>query len=195
MIWVCIGAMLSPAPLLLHGVSMVWPYWPFSQVDVVTQGPILSANSDCVGYQVSMMTVRGFDDAYLKIRFPMAVSDMKAGVAKADAMPSEVSSPRGTITFGKDSDGVCKIVRFTGQNESGVEATVQTQAIVIRVAKAEPRTSVVALVVGTDNSPGIGEQKLVHVGHFFSPLSFWNYSEKKDMRFVDSQKAVVESSW
>jgi hypothetical protein len=183
-LWFLIGAVGSP--FVLYLVATFWPLWPASHVAVFTSGlrPLAGNAVGCLVYLVSISTDRGFDEAYLKMRFPMKVSDVKVGTASTDALSSENSVTMATAEVGKDANGECKIVQTAGTDASEVATKFIGSSVVIRTAKAQPQTRLYGSVVGSDErAPEKPELPVVHEGQFSTSLL--GYLAKRAIQFQD----------
>jgi hypothetical protein len=165
--WLLSGAILSQ--FVLYLVSTFWPIWSASHVDVIT-------------------TDRVFDDAYVKMRFPFKVSDVKAGTMPNDVLSTEKSISVGLTEVERSASGDCKVVQTIGTDESEVAAKVIGGSVVIQMAKFQPNARAMMVVVGRDEQPlDKTEPSVVHEGHFSS--SILGYLAKREVSFIDN--AVV----
>lgn len=182
--WVLFGAVVSPFVLSL--IATFWPYWPASHVDVSTSGirPLRGNATGCLVYRVIIGTDRGFDDAHLKIRFPMRVSDTIAGSLSSENLSTENGLAMAVEDIGKDPSGECKIFKTT-VDESEVTAKIIQRAVVIHLGKTQAKAIATAVVVGSDERElGKSISPVVHEGYFDSPLLA--YPAKRYISFHDS---------
>jgi hypothetical protein len=189
--WFLIGGLITP--LVLYLIATFWPFWPASHVDVETMKLPLSKGTaaGCVVYTVSISTDRGFDDAYLKMRFPMNISDMKAGIVASDALSTENVMSGSAGEVGRGPNGECKILQTVGQDESGMTVNMIQKAIVIQLAKVQAHMVADALVVGNDDrSPDKSERPVVHEGYFTTSLL--GYPAKRSISFCDNPCQVTK---
>jgi len=163
--WLLSGAILSQ--FVLYLVSTFWPIWPASHVDVMTSGGRSTSGNTvgCFSYMSIITTDRGFDDAYVKMRFPFKVSDVKAGTMPNDALSTEKSISVGLTEVERSASGDCKVVQTIGTDESEVAAKVIGGSVVIQMAKFQPNTRAMMVVVGRDEQPlDKTEPSVVHEG-------------------------------
>ena len=184
-LWFLVGVLVSP--LVLYFVATFWPFWPSSHVYVFTSGlrPQVGNAAGCLVYMVSISTDRGFDDAYLKIRFPMKISDLRAGTTPSDALSAEKFMSMSIGEIGRGANGNCKIFQTAGEDESEVTSKIIQRAVVIQLAKAQANTIANALVVGNDErDPDKSEPPVVHEGYFTTSLLA--YPARRSMSFSDN---------
>jgi hypothetical protein len=188
--WFLIGAIA--APFVLYLVSTFWPFWPASHVGVITSAlRIASGNAvGCVAYMVDIGTDRGFDHAYVKIRFPFKVSDVKAGTRPTAALSTENSMTsvlaksgraRMTLVGLRTPQGPTNPKNREGHRKRGRHS----------ILKFQPNTQAAALLVGADEYPlDKTEPPVVHEGHFGS--SILGYLAKREITFQDNAVVIAK---
>ena len=185
-----VGAVASPA--VLYGIATYWPFWPASHAYVDTfplQGVGRNARG-CLAYHITMLSDRGIDDAYLKFRFPMRVSDVKAGRARSDALPSENVNAEGMEEFAKDETGACRVRTLNGVIENDVTTNISEHSVEIRLGRIPTRMATVIAVVGSDEkSPGEPESPPQHSGFF--GWTMLGYSAHRPVAFADHMLAFM----
>ncbi len=173
-------------PVVLYLVATFWPFWPASHVGITTSGErVLKGNATgCLVYHIMIGADRGLDDAYLKVRFPMKVLEIRAGIAASDALSRENGVRMSLGEIGKDINGNCHIVQTAGIDESEITAKIIQRAVVIQIPKMEADTFAMALVVGQDErAPEQSEAPLEHEGHFSASLL--GYQARREIPFQD----------
>jgi hypothetical protein len=184
-LWFVVGAIASP--LVLYVIATYWPVWPASHVSVVTQGLRISRGTaaGCLAYIVNISTDEGFDDAYLKIRFPMNVSSLRVGTLSSDALSTEQSMRSMFGEIAKDEHGICYVRQTSKADESEVQAKIIKKAVVIQMGKTQRGGLSMVFAVGQDEQVSANaEPPLAHEGHFNKSLLA--YSAGRVVSFQDN---------
>jgi hypothetical protein len=123
----------------------------------------------CLYYQLTVTTTGGFESLYLKMRFPMDVTDIAARAVESRDLSTEPNK-RVTVTEArKDESGKCKIVHLGGDVTSEISTTtVGGKAVLVQAPKVESGGQLTVVVIGNYELSNPPVPALAREGHYTS---------------------------